>query len=240
MAAHNSNNEQKNYYNISYGKLSNRVKVIPDNLKEITEAELKQKTQAVENIDLRNTYIIKDGERPYVVFYDYLKGTIQGIVKNVGDQYTSLQIDVLDVDGELSVIQSKFYSKYTENLLNRLINANLKEEMLFNPYSIPNEFELGGRKIKAYTQGVSIRQESGKVEPRYDSKSTELPKLESVRVNGKETTSRDTRIDFLYENLMKIFSPPAPKATEPAKQSGGPLADVPLVATFEEGDDLPF
>ena len=213
MAAHNVDSEgRKNYYNISYGKFSTKVKEVSPTLKEITEAELKQKTQEVENIDLRNCYIDKgEGERPYVVFYDQIIGKIQSIKKDVGDQYTTLQIEVLDKDNEFSTIQSKFYSKYSENILNRLLNATLSEELYLSPYSIPNESEIKGKKVRFYTQGVSIRQNGTKIEVAYKSeegKKSEMPDTEQVKIAGKETTSRDNRIDWLFDRITEVFVAP--------------------------------
>lgn len=65
MAAKNNNgNGRRNFYTISYGKLSTRVKEISEELTPITETDLKSATTNVENLDLRNRYVEKTGDFP--------------------------------------------------------------------------------------------------------------------------------------------------------------------------------
>jgi len=148
-ATRNNSDGMKNYYNISYGKLSAQEKTQPNNFTEITEVELKSKTQNCENLDLRNRYVFKEGkERPYIVFYDEITGAIRSIEKKEFEQGINLQIELLDSDLETSIIQSKFYSKYTENILNRLLNCDLSLNITLRPYSMPADFDLNGQKKK--------------------------------------------------------------------------------------------
>lgn len=245
MAASNSNSTgKKNYYSVSYGKLSTRVKEVADNLTEITEADLKSKTQAVEQIDLRNKYVNKGtGERPYVVFYDSITGHIVEQEKIENDNGTSLNLTVIDDDGDTSVLQMKFYSKYTENILNRLINTKTDSKITFFPYSIPNTADFDGSTKSFYTQGVSLKVGGEKVLPKYDKDSKVLPPTEQVKVQGKMTTSRDARLDFLYEEFCKSFVGAKVEATEKPKNE---LPPMPAKEAFEpigkenEMDNLPF
>jgi single-stranded DNA-binding protein len=239
MAASNTNgNGKKNYYNVSYGKLATKVKEIPENHTEIKEDALKSMTQKVENIDLRNKYVEKTGDFPYVVFYDRLEGTIQSIQKNEFDKGSTLQIEVLDKDNETSYLQCKFYSKYTENILNRLCNIkSLSSEMAFTPYSIPASFEIEGKNINMYNQGVSIRVGGDKVEVKYNKDAPgKMPDTERVmNSEGKEQTSRVKRINFLFDEVTKRLSELEVKAKQPA------TAEAPVGAQVEEDDDdLPF
>jgi hypothetical protein len=246
MAAHNVENEgRKNYYNVSYGKFSNKVKEVNPTLKEITEVELKQKTQAVENIDLRNCFINKgEGERPYVIYYDQIIGKILSIKKDEGDQYITLQIEVLDKDNEISTIQSKFYSKYSENVLNRLINADMSLETYFSPYSIPNESEIDGKKMKYYTQGISLTQNGTKIELAYkneEGKKSEMPETQQIKVNGKPATSRDNRIDWLFDRVNDLFvAPERPTGLVSTKAEEVKTKVEENVVVPVEEDDLPW
>lgn len=217
---------KRNYYNVSYGKISTKQKEVPQDFSEIAEADLKSKVQAVEQVDLRKKYVNKaTGDYPFTVFYDSLTGVIQSQEKHENDNGTNLNLTILDSDGDTSILQIKFYSKYTENLLNRLLSTDTTKEFTFFPYAIPNEFEINGKKIKAYTQGVSLKVAGEKVEPKFnkDNKYTvdglTLPDTEQIKVQGKETTSRDKRLDFLYEQFVAHFQPstetPAPKAETP-------------------------
>jgi len=259
MAANtgSTNSGKRNYYNVSYGKISTKQKEIPQDFSEIAEADLKSKVQAVEQVDLRKKYVNKaTGDYPFTVFYDSLTGVIQSQEKHENDNGTNLNLTILDNDGDTSILQVKFYSKYTENLLNRLLSVDTTKEFTFMPYAIPNEFEINGKKIKAYTQGVSVKTAGEKVEPKFnkDNKYTvdgvSLPDTEQIKVQGKETTSRDKRLDFLYEQFVKHFQPstetPQPKAeagieasklpTASAKEAFEPATNV----NNQEFQDLPF
>lgn len=230
MAANtgSTNSGRRNYYNVSYGKISTKQKEVPQDFTEIAEADLKSKVQAVEQVDLRKKYVNKaTGDYPFTVFYESLTGVIQSQEKHENDNGTNLNLTVLDSDGDTSILQVKFYSKYTENLLNRLLSVDTTKEFTFTPYAIPNDFEINGKKIKAYTQGVSLKTVEGKVEPKFnkDNKYTvngvTLPDTEQIKVQGKETTSRDKRLDFLYAEFVKHFQPstevpaPQPKVETP-------------------------
>lgn len=237
MAAENSASNsggRKNYYSISYGKLTSRTNKVPENSTELVESELKAKIQNVENIDFRNKYVDKGkGDYPYQVFYDSLTGVVSAQEKIENDHGTFLNLTVEDKDGDTSVIQMNFYSKYAENILNRLLNAPQGKEMTFTPYAMPSTFELEGKNKAFYNQGVSLKVDGQKVEPKYTNEDKELPKTEVVKVQGKAQTSRDNRVDFLYEKFTSVFkgvSAPEPKEDkfEPAK------------SFREEDNQLPF
>lgn len=236
MAASNTNgNGKKNYYNVSYGKLATRVKEVPENFTEIKENELKSMTQKVENIDLRNKFLVKTGDFPNVIFYDRLDGQIQSIQKNEFDKGTSLQIEVLDKDGETSYVQCKFYSKYTENILNRLCNIkSLSLDLSFTPYSIPATFKVGDTDINMYNQGLSIRAGGDKVDVKYNKENPgKMPDTERVlNAEGKEQTSRVKRINFLFDEVSKRFSELDSKPQKQVEAPDAPVAD--------DDDDLPF
>lgn len=256
MAANtgSTNSGKRNYYNVSYGKISTKQKEVPQDFSEIAEADLKSKVQAVEQVDLRKKYVNKaTGDYPFTVFYDSLTGVIQSQEKHENDNGTNLNLTILDSDGDNSILQVKFYSKYSENLLNRLLNVDTTKEFTFMPYAIPNEFEINGKKIKAYTQGVSVKTAGGKVEPKFNKDNNYtvnglvLPATEQIKVQGKETTSRDKRLDFLYEQFVKHFKPsadtPTPKAETPknAIPTATPAqAFPPATNVVTPSDDLPF
>lgn len=235
---------RKNYYGVAYGKLSTSVKEIPADYSEITEADLKSKTQAVEQIDLRKKYLNKGkGDYPYKIFYDSITGTILEQEKFKNDQGTNLNLTVLDKDGDTSIVQVKFYSKYNENLLNRLLNADTTKEITFFPYAIPNTAEFDGSNKSFYTQGVSLKIDGVKIEPKHKDKSKDsaspLPNTEQVKVKGETTTSRDNRLDFLYDEFTKHFKLGTPSVTptnQTPVQSFRPAVKVPVT----EPDDLPF
>jgi len=255
MAASNgSSTGRKNYYNVSYGKLSTKSKDAPEGFTEIAEADLKSKTQAVESIDLRRRFINKGtGERPFQVFYDSLTGVIEAFEKHENDNGINLNLTVLDEDGDTSILQVKFYSKYAENLLNRLLNTPTDKTFTFFPYAIANTAEINGEKRSFYTQGVSLKADGVKIEGKYKNDDAELPPTEQVKVQGKATTSRDKRLDFLFEEFSKVFTPGASNMTEQDPHLGT-TPKTPKPATPQEAfesapqssakslsnDDLPF
>ena len=254
MAANTSstNGGRRNYYNVSYGKISTKMKEAPQDFTEIAEADLKAKVQNVEQVDLRKKYVNKGtGDYPYNVFFDSITGVIQSQEKHENDNGTNLNLTVLDTDGDTSILQVKFYSKYAENLLNRLLNTDTTKELTFFPYAIPGEAEIEGTKRKFYNQGISVKSDGNKIEPKFNKDNDYkvdgkmLPETAQVKVSGKMTTSRDARLDFLYEQFVTHFQPG--NAVESPKQEA-PKNAVPT-ATPEQAfeptnnkpkDELPF
>src|SRR5690606_350890 len=153
-------NGRKNYYRVSYGRLSTRLKETPEGYSELAEEKLKSMTQDVDNLDLRNKFIKKDGDYPFQVFFETITGEILSIDRDEYDKGVTLALTINDVDNEESILQMDFYGKYSENLLNRLLNIQeVDSDIVFHPYAIPSEAELdGGKKIKYYTQGVALRE----------------------------------------------------------------------------------
>ena len=210
MAANtgSTNSGRRNYYNVSYGKISTKMKEVPQDFTEIAEADLKAKVQNVEQVDLRKKYVDKGtGDYPYNVFFDSITGVIQAQEKHENDNGTNINLTILDTDGDTSILQVKFYSKYAENLLNRLLNTDTTKELTFFPYAIPSEAEIEGSKRKFYNQGISVKAEGNKIEPKFKSDNKDLPPTAQVKVSGKVTTSRDARLDFLYEQFVNYFQP---------------------------------
>ena len=248
MAANTSstNGGRRNYYNVSYGKISTKMKEAPQDFTEIAEADLKAKVQNVEQVDLRKKYVNKGtGDYPYNVFFDSITGVIQSQEKHENDNGTNLNLTILDTDGDTSILQVKFYSKYAENLLNRLLNTDTTKELTFFSYAIPGEAEIEGSKRKFYNQGISVKADGNKIEPKFKSDDKDLPPTEQVKVSGKMTTSRDARLDFLYEKFVNHFQPGS--VVETPKQEA-PKNAVPT-ATHEQAfeptnnkpkDELPF
>lgn len=238
MAATNSTggSGRVNFYNVSYGKLSSRFKEVDESLTEITEKELKNLTQKVENVDLRNKYQEKGGDYPYTVYFDKIEGKINEIKKDVYDKGISLHIDMTDTDGDNSIVQIKFYSKYTENILNRLANVkNVNSDFALTPYAIPSEFEVDGRTIKVYNQGVSLKEGGDKTEVAFKNDNSKLPQTERVEdAEGKLQTSRVKRINFLFDEVSKKFS------KEGAETKSALEKPKPSEADTVEEDDLPF
>jgi len=151
MAANtgSTNTGKRNYYNVSYGKISTKQKEIPEGFTEIAEADLKSKVQLVEQVDLRKKYVNKaTGDYPFTVFYDSLTGVIQSQEKHENDNGTNLNLTILDNDGDTSILQVKFYSKYAENLLNRLLNVDTNKEFTFFPMQFQTNLKLRIKKLK--------------------------------------------------------------------------------------------
>lgn len=251
--AENTGNGRKNYYNFSYGKLSSKQKEIPNGFEEIKETDLKSKMDKVEQIDLRNKYVNKGtGERPYTVFNDNITGVVVGFDKVKTDKGTNFVLEIVDTDGDTSTLQCKYYGKYTENLLNRLVSVSPKDSVYFFPYAIPSESKDDkGKDFKFYNQGVSIQINGKKVLPKYNKDNNYtvngviLPLTERVQnAEGEMVTSRVKRVDFLYEEFSKVFSnlvTPEPIQKKQAPTATSREAFEPA-ASFkeEEHDDLPF
>ena len=255
--AENTGNGKKNYYNFSYGKLSSKQKEIPNGFEEIKETDLKSKMDKVEQIDLRNKYVNKGtGERPYTVFNDNITGVVVGFDKVKTDKGTNFVLEIVDTDGDSSTLQCKYYGKYTENLLGRLIAVNSQDSIYFFPYAIPSESKDDqGKEFKFYNQGVSIQVGGKKILPKYNKDNNYtvngaiLPLTERVQnAEGEMVTSRVKRVDFLYEEFSKVFanlSAPtgeAPKAeTKLPPQTAQQAFEVaPVIADNPAYNDLPF
>lgn len=259
MAASNAENTgsgRKNYYNFSYGKLSSKQKEIPLGFEEIKETDLKSKMDKVEQIDLRSKYVNKGtGERPYTVFNDNITGTIVGFDKVKTDKGTNFVLEIIDTDGDASTLQCKFYGKYTENLLGRLVLAQPTNSVYFFPYAIPSTSkDDSGKEFSFYNQGVSIQVGGKKIGQKYNKDNSytvdgkALPLTERVQnAEGEMVTSRVKRIDFLYNEFSTIFAnltapqTPTPKAetklpTQTAEQVFPPAGKL----NTEYHDDLPF
>lgn len=223
-AKNNSTGGNKNFYGIAFGYLSTKVKDLPIEKEETTTATLKAKMQKFENLDLRNAYVKKDGEFPYQVFYQSITGEILSIdretVEGIG---ILLKINILDEDLENSSISVKFYSKYTENFLNRLINLT-GNNVTISPYSIPSEWE--GKRY--YNQGVVIYEGVEKVVPSLKGEEL-LPTEQITKEDGTTGYSRVKRIDDLWDRAGKKINSfkPTPTST---------IEDV----HTEDDDDLPF
>jgi len=255
MAASNAENTgsgRKNYYNFSYGKLSSKQKEIPAGFEEIKETDLKSKMDKVEQIDLRNKYVNKGtGERPYTVFNDSITGNIVGFDKVKTDKGTNFVLEIIDTDGDASTLQCKYYGKYTENLLGRLILTKPSDSVYFFPYAIPSESKDDqGKDFKFYNQGVSIQVGGKKIGQKYNKDNNytvngkELPKTERVQnAEGEMVTSRVRRVDFLYEEFSAIFNniptqTPAPKPQEAPVKGKVELTEP--IGKENEPDSLPF
>lgn len=241
MAASNNNgggNGRKNYYSVAYGKFSTKIKEPLDGYTEILEADLKAKIQEVEQVDLRNKYLNKGtGDYPIVVYYDSLTGNIMSQEKVDNDNGVFLHLTVQDTDGDTSIVQMKFYSKYAENLLNRLLNTDPSQELTLTPYAVPNSSEIDGKKVKFYTQGISVKVAGEKVTPKYDNENKDLPPTAQVKVAGKTTTSRDARLDFLYEKFLAVFKPSEGGAP---KQETAKVDETKSFVAETSKSDLPF
>jgi|TARA_B110000908_G_C10196087_1_gene422971 hypothetical protein len=255
MAARNgATGGRQNYYSVSYGKLSTKVKEAPEDYTEILETELKERTMKCENIDLRRKFVRKStGDYPIVEFYDAISGTIQSIEKDEYSKGTSLKITITDEDGETSVIQSKFYSKYTENALNRLLSLRKMGVLTFSPYSMPDTYTPeGGDMIKYYNSGISIKMDGEKVTPFYTGATIgDMPPTERVQdAEGKTVTSRVKRVSFLFEEVQKLVIPKVVAAPIAAtaqsansNSSATPINNDPsgkVISPVEADDDLPF
>ncbi len=252
----NTGNGRKNYYNFSYGKLSSKQKEIPQGFEEIKETDLKSKMDKVEQIDLRNKYVNKGtGERPYTVFNDNITGVIVGFDKVKTDKGTNFVLEVIDADGDNSTLQCKFYGKYTENLLGRLVLAKPTDSIYFFPYAIPSTSkDDSGKEFSFYNQGVSIQVDGKKIGQKYnkDNKYTvdgkALPLTERVQnAEGEMVTSRVKRVDFLYNEFSTIFANLTNPAPQP-KEEAPKLPPQTVAQAFppaeklkeEEYMDLPF
>lgn len=249
MAASNSESSgsgKRNFYNFSYGKLSSKQKEIPTNFEEIKETDLKSKMDKVEQIDLRNKYVNKGtGERPYTVFNDSITGTVTSFNKVKTDKGTNFVLEIVDTDGDNSTLQCKFYGKYTENLLSRLVQVNPTDSIYFFPYAIPSTSKDDqGNEFSFYNQGVSVQVNKNKIGLKYNKENNytvngkALPPTERVQnAEGEMVTSRVKRVDFLYAEFSEKFANLTPPAkTETSKESSTPANSAKEIPV----DDLPF
>lgn len=226
MGAKNTSTANANYYGVAYGYLSTAQSTEPVGKEEVTEKRIKAAMQKFENVDLRNVFIKKDGKYPYQVFYQTISGVITKIEKTYKEGFGfQLLISMLDEDGEISIITIKFYNKYVENFLNRLLNVTSRK-LTLSPYSIPSDYE--GRQF--LNQGILIRESNEKIPAKI--KAEELPAVEEItNPDGTKGYSRVKRIDFLYEKAVAHFN------SLKSEVKAVTAADLLLE---DEEDDLPF
>lgn len=249
MAANtnDSGSERVNFYGISYGHLTHKTKELPIGKEETTEQALKSIAKKVQDIDLRNAYVVKEGNYPYTVFYKSIDGIIKRVEACQKDFGMVLEVEILDKDDESSIISVKLYSKYAENLLNRIANSTPNTKLRFTPYAIPNDYVPDQRKpfekIKYYISGVSLKYGLEKINPKF--KHEDLPPTERIMNNeGVETTSRVKRVNFLLnfvkENLPfdKFAVNNQVEEQNAASQSNRSYTPTPNV--IDDEDDLPF
>lgn len=243
----------KNFYNIADGMLYENRSDVLDGYEEIPEKDIERARSKYENIDLRGKYVVRDSDKyKYKHYFTGISGTIQNIEKVFTDGYGSfLKITLIDQDGEISEVSTNFYGKYSNDILNRLLSANLSQNITFRPYSIPSEYAPeAGSVVKYNAQGVGMIQLGEKV-PQAFNKENGLPPTERVKnpTNGEMITSRVNRIDFLWNKIQpeieKItlvkeavsadpFKGDAFSVDEKEKQLEESLED------FDMPDDLPF
>ncbi len=220
------------YYNISYGMLSTKMKEAPEGYTEVGEAELKSKTQAVENIDLRSKFIDKKNGKdyPFTVFFNDITGDIVSVEKDEYDKGISLKVTINDTDGDTCVLGTKFYGKTGSDFMNRLLALQNRNGIKFTPYQIPTENEIDGKNIKYYNMGVSLRENGEKIKGAFN-KENGLPGSERVQnAEGQMVTSRVKQINFLWERLQSKFGEVSQPTVPQSAQSN----------TTMEADDLPF
>lgn len=208
MAAYNSDFQKTKKYQIAYGYLSSRGTTPPINKTITTQDAIKI---AVGRLDLRNSYTEKTNDYGtfYTEYFTAIDGTLESVEKVTFGEDTLLQIRLLS-EGELCDIAVKFYSKYTLDVLNRFISLKGKDissPLMFAPYSIPDSFEIGGRKVDYNNQGIVIKINNNKVEKFYDAKKlNELaPKEEFTNREGKKEYSSVKRTDFLFEEAVAVL-----------------------------------
>jgi len=250
MAANSTqSNGRKNYYGIAYGYLSARTKELNPDFKEMAEAELKSNLDKFVAMDLRRAYVNKGGDYPYQVFYQSIDGEIISIEKRKHEKNGMFfDITINDKDNEESIVNCKFYSKYTENFLNRLLNLKEVKNITIAPYSIINDSEDKSRKF--YNQGVSLRtldfisNNRVKVDGKYDAKwlNENQPNEQITDADGNEKTSRVKRINWLFDQAQAYLKSltgngtPTPAAA-PQQQS---LSGGGIVIKDEIDEELGF
>lgn len=233
---------RKNYYTISFGHLSTSLKSLPDGVDEKTNlATLKARMQENDNLFLSKSYIQGEGEYPYKVFYQEIKGQILGIKSVDTDGFgKKIEITLLDEDLETSIIQAKLYSKYAEDFLNRFLGVTTLSDLVLRPYAVPSEFTLdSGKVINFYNMGVIIYENGEKINKSI--KAEELPEKDTyMDQNGEEKKMNKSRVEFLLEKANEKFSKLEKLNHESAavKQT----ATSPIQSSIEDfnDDDLPF
>jgi len=230
------------YYNISYGMLSTKVKEAPAGYTEVSEAELKSKTQAVENIDLRSKFINKNNGKDYpiVAFFNDITGNIVSVEKDEYDKGISLKVTIQDTDGDTCVLGTKFYGKTGSDFMNRLLALQGKTAIKFTPYQIPTENEIEGKKIKYYNMGVSLKEGGEKIKGAFN-KDNGLPLSERVQNSeGQMVTSRVKLINFLWEKLLTKYNTPTGESQTVTTQKPVSQSKPDAKMSPKEVQDLPF
>lgn len=233
MAANEFTGGSQNYYGIAYGYLSTKTNSLLNREVEMTEAELKSKTQNIEQLDLRKVYIKKEDK--FTIFYPSIEGVIRDVRTETNEHGTFLVIELLDKDLETSLVNTKLYNKYATNFLNRFLKlTSLDSKVRIAPYSMPSTHQESGKRF--YNSGVSLYENDIKLEMAL--KFEELPAKEEVKVQGKTTFDNTKQVDFLLDkatnhlNRLKQSKINEIQVSEPF--------EVATELNEEEHDDLPF
>jgi len=224
-------NKSKNFYGIADGMLTQNRSDIMENFEEVTEDAVKSARKNFSPLDLRGKYVKRDKDKyQYKHYFSSITGKILNVTKFEDKVYgVFLNVEMEDIDGDDSQISMKFYGKYAENLLNRLLATDLNRQCTLAPYSMPDDYKPeGGSTIKYFNQGVTVYQDGEKVTGAYDEE-TGLPPTERVEnpTDGSIVTSRTKRVNFLWDSLQQMLN----VMNE----------EVPVGMDIEEeDDDLPF
>ncbi len=233
MGANNFTGGSQNYYGVAYGYLSTKTNSNLGREVEFTEAELKSKTQNIEQLDLRKAFIKKDEK--YTIFFPSIEGLIKDLRKEKNEHGTFLVIELLDKDLETSLVTTKLHNKYSANFLNRFVNIiDISNKIRLAPYSMPSTHKESGKRF--YNSGIAVYEEGEKVEAHF--KYDDLPEKKEVEVKGQATYDNTVQIDFLFNNAIQHFM--ELKSLEKSTITNSTPFEMTTDFNEKEHDDLPF
>lgn len=192
----------------------------------------------------------KKGEIVHEYHFDYLEGELLSVKRVVHENYgTSYEFE-FDVSPDLDVrqifvLKLKHDSGYSKNILFRLPNCDLKEDLRLETYNFVPDGQTKPR------MGITISQNDTKILPAYskDNKNG-MPEMKQVTLNGQKVWDSTDQMVFIEDMLDSKIRPKLKgKEEKPTvkEQSKEPVQEgehaSPEMNAFENGseeDDLPF
>lgn len=193
------------------------------------------------------------GQERHEEKYDTFEGQLLHIRQELHSEYGKFWEFIFDTtidehQPEKTIIKVGFKSGYAMNILSRLPNCKLNEDLILKGYN----FKPEGKNKNV--MGISISQASqGKVEPKFTKENPNgCPPMKEVLLDGEKKWDQTERLAFFEKLVASEINPQLPgiQETQPAQPSSPPPTDQPVqshesAVEFDEdgnpeGDDLPF
>lgn len=221
MGARTSDNSATNYYKVLEGKFARKV-------------------AHDEHGAVAKEY---DGKTVFYLKFDILSGFLRGITEKEvefnGTAIKMIEILLVDLAEERSVLSIPKDSGVLNRMLNKLQLADLSKEIEFEAYRISRD--------GTYKNYVDVIQDGSKLPSAYTKENMrDCPVWETTEYKGKILYDNTKQVNFLIGNLVtklkSISAGPAPEPKErhPDITNNRAPEPNPLNSNLNDEEDLPF